>query len=327
VDPNRSTIGTGDFMGQGDDTTFAHNCSRNRVTYNFNGTTMYVMNISSPSLQSRYLTFIANQRAQGHFDLLYQDDSAPMGLLNPSLFAYGLPCGYNDADFITAEQNINNMAPLPIIFNGLGALNGHDVSTSIQLLDSPNTIGGNYEHCYTDNSSPKVQTWAWQAMENSELQVGARGKLFVCQGRNTNTASSQTDARLYALASFLLTYNPQTSIAWNEFSTPSGLHVMPESQLVLTNPRTPTPSSISGLLTSTGVYAREYANCYIGGQFVNSCAVVVNSDTSSHTFPLPQYQHSLVISGSGVIDGGTISTNGPPPPLSMSPTSATIVFP
>jgi len=56
--------------------------------------------------------------------------------------------------------------------------------------------------------------------------------------------------------------------------------------------------------------------------------VVVNPDTQfSHTFPFPQYTHTLVLSGSGTIDGGTMSTNGAAPPTTLGPSQAAIVFP
>jgi hypothetical protein len=326
VDPNRSTAG--DYMSAGDESTYTHDCYGNRITFNYGSTVMNVMNIANPTYQNRFVQYVNNQRAVAHFDVLFEDDSGPLSEFNQAGFPHGLPCGYTDSAWLDAGRALNQTSPVPVIFNSLGLLNGHDVSLSMALLDSPNTIGANYEHCYTDGAQPKANGWAWKAMENSELQVAARGKLFVCQGRNMNDASSQTDARLYALASFLLSYNPQNSVLWEEFATSSGLHVMPESQLVLTNPRVTTPSTIDGLLTTAGVYAREYSNCYIGGHFVSSCAVVVNPDnTGSHTFPLPQYQHTLVLSGSGVLDGGTMSTNGPPPPLTMGPMTAAIVFP
>ena len=113
-----------------------------------------------------------------------------------------------------------------------------------------------------------------------------------------------------------------------EFATPSGLHVFPESQLVALNPKVAQPSSVSGLLAQGGTYGREYADCYIAGTFAGPCAVVVNSDPSlSHAFPYPQYNHTLTLSGEGVLDGGTMSTQGAAPPLTMAPSSAAIVFP
>ncbi|MBV8148649.1 MAG: hypothetical protein JO092_06135, partial [Candidatus Eremiobacteraeota bacterium] len=61
---------------------------------------------------------------------------------------------------------------------------------------------------------------------------------------------------------------------------------------------------------------------------VGACAVVVNPDSgSAHPFPFPQYTHTLVLNGGGILDGGTVSTSGPPPPLNLAADEAAIVFP
>ena len=142
------------------------------------------------------------------------------------------------------RHDTNNSAPLPVIINGLNVLNGHNPSMAISLLASSNTMGGNYEHCYSDDASAKNNGWLWTAEENSELQVNAQNKVFSCQERNTSDASANTDARLYAYASFLLTYNPTTNILWEAFGTPSNFHVFPEQQLVAMNPKVSAPSDI-----------------------------------------------------------------------------------
>jgi hypothetical protein len=145
--------------------------------------------------------------------------------------------------------------------------------------------------------------------------------------RNLNSASGQTDARLYALASFLLTYDPSTSVLWEQFATPSGFHVEPESQLVVLDPLTATPSSVGSLQQAGGAYGRQYGQCYLAGNFVGPCAVVVNPTSSTLAFPFPQYAHTLVLSGGGILDGGTVAANGPAPPQSLAPEEAAIVFP
>lgn len=328
ADPNRTESGSGDPLFSTDETTFAHDCSGNRVTYQYGSVTQYVMDVGGASMQNRFVSYINNVKSQAHFDNLYEDDAGPLSAFGLANFLPSTPCSYSDSQWITNGQAINQVSPLPVIVNGLSGLNGHNPSLTLGLLDSSNTIGGNYEHCYTDNNELKMGQWEWTAIENTELQVAAKNKLFICQERNLNDASTQTDARIYALASFLLTYNPQNSVLWEEFNTASGLHVFPESQLVALNPRVAAPTDVSGLQQTGGAYGREFANCYIAGKFVSSCAVVVNPDTQfSHTFPFPQYTHTLVLSGSGTIDGGTMSTGGGAPPTTLGPSQAAIVFP
>ena len=327
IDPNREV--SGDPLYNADETTFAHDCNGNRVSDTYNGTlTQYVMDPSSASMQTLFATYIARIAAYAHYDALYEDDAGPLSGYAPYTPFTAMPCNYSDSAWLSNGLVLNNVPPIPVIYNGLSALNGHSPSLGLGLLASTNTIGANYEHCYSDNAQPKMNGWNWQAIEDSEIDVVAAHKLFECQLRNSGAASSSTDARIYAYASFLLTYDPATSIYWSEFATTSGLHVFPEAQLVATNPKVAAPGDISGLLQNGGAYGREFGACYIAGNFVGPCAAVVNPDSQlSHAFPYPQYTHTLVLSGGGVLDGGTAAANGPAPPLSLAPSEAAIVFP
>ncbi len=143
-----------------------------------------------------------------------------------------------ESGWLAGQGQIDSVSSTPALFNGLSALNGHNVSSTLNLL-SDNALGANYEHCYSTSGSStqlKVNGWLWQTTENTEIAVAAQNKLFSCMVRNLNDAASSADERIYVLASFLLTYDPQTSILWEEFGTPSGFNVMPESQLVVLDP-------------------------------------------------------------------------------------------
>jgi hypothetical protein len=324
-DPNKTSPGGGDPLYTTDESAFAHDCKGNRVSDVFNGTTQYVMNIGASSMKTLFANYVNKMTAAGHFDAVFEDDAGPP--MKDTYVTYsGTPCNYSDPAWITAGQNLNQVPSIPVIFNGLNIFNGQSTSESMALLQSSNTIGASLEHCYSDNSQPKMGGWQWQTTENTELQVAARNKLFFCITRNSSSASTQSNPRIYTLASFLLTYNPSKSVLWEQYATTSGFHVEPESQLVVLNPLVPTPSSISGLQQNGGAYGREYGRCYYAGKFVGPCAVVVNATSSPVPFPFPQYGHTLVLSGGGILDGGTAATNGAAPPSSLAPTEAAIVF-
>lgn len=307
---------------------FAHDCSGNRIVFN-NTAGRYVMDPNSSTLRQHFAQFVADQSAKGHFDAVFEDNAGPLGPDQAfATFSPSLPCNYSDAGWITGGIALDQAPSVPVIVNGLNIPNGHAVSETMQLFASANTVGGNFEGCYDDVNKLKQTDWFWQVTENEELQTLAQGKIFECMLRNQGTASSNTDARLYGYASFLLTYDPAKAIFWEEFQTASQFHVEPESELVPLDPVVAAPSDVTGLQVGTNVYGREYRDCYIHGSFVGPCAVVVNSDgLYAHTFPYPQYTHTLVLSGGGVLDGGTIATNGPPPPQSIGPGEAAIVFP
>lgn len=327
VDPNRTSAGTGDQMYTSDETTFAHDCSGNRVTQLYGGTTLYQMNIGASSMQSLFASFVTRLAGLGHFDALFEDDAG--ALSDDAVYApfSAMPCGYTDSEWLSYGQAIDQASSIPVIFNGLNVLHNDGVSQAIALL-SANATGGNYEHCYSDDTTAKMTGWLWTDIENTELEVAAAHKYFGCELRNSGSASAQTDSRLYALASFLLTYDPATSVLWEQYATTSGLHVMPESQLVTLDPLTPAPASVASLQVSGGAYGRQYAQCYLAGKFVGSCVVVVNPlNGTSVPFPWPQYTHTLALSGSGVLDGGTVSSTGPAPPVSVASGEAVIAFP
>ncbi len=321
VDPN-VTANDGDPMYTDNSATFAQTCGGSRIYYVYDGLAMYVMNIGGSAMRSLFANYVKGMISSAHYDVVYEDNSGALQALPISTF----PCSYNTSTWLDYGEELNNASPIPVMSGGLEDLNNRSISLSINLLSSSNTMGGNYEHCYSDNGTPKMGGWLWQVQESTEIDVAARGKYFECQLRNSNSASSSTNARLYALASFLLTYNPNTSILWEQFSTPSGLHVLPESGLLALSPNV-VPSSLSNVTLSGGTYGRQFGACYYRGTSVGKCAVVVNPDSVAHPFPYNGYHHTLVLSGSGVLDGGQVYTNGGPPPSSLGGTEAAIVFP
>ena len=327
VDPNREA--TTDPLYTSDDTTFAHDCSNNRIydTYK-NRVQQWVMNPASANMQSLFRSYVMSRIGSSHVDALFVDDAGPLSDFGLTSFTPGAPCNYTDDAWTQGEIALNNAAPVPVIFNGLNALNGHDVSLSTGMLAGSNTFGGNFEHCLTDDGIAKQNGWLWTAIENTQLQVTAKGKTFECESINTSPAATSQDARTYGYASFLLTYNPSLSIWWTMFATTSGLHALPETQLVPLDPVMPAPADVSGLVMSGGAYGREYKHCYVAGQFVSACAVVVNPSTAGSVInPFPQYTHTLTMNGSDVLDGGSIATNGPAAPMYIPALGSAIVFP
>lgn len=307
---------------------FAHDCSGNRVTVIFDNIQRYVTDPNSTTLQQHLAEFVNQQLAAAPFDDVFEDNAGPLTEELPYGKFSAMPCNYSDASWITGGLELDHASPLPIVANGINVPNGPNVSAVLQLFADSNTIGGNFEGCYADTNKPAQVGSFWLTSENTEIQTVNQGKVFECMQRYLGVASSSIASRIYAYASFLLTYNPQNSIMWEEYITNSGFHVEPETELVALSPKVAEPAAISGLLQTGGTYGREYTQCFVAGQFVGACAVVVNPDSAfSHTFPFPQYQHSLVLTGGGVLDGGTIATNGPPPPTSLAPGTAEIVFP
>lgn len=328
VDPNRTTADTGDPMYNGNDATFSHTCSGSRVYDKHDNVTEWTMNPASSALRSMFANYVTTLRSRAHFDALWEDNASPLSASAPyDPFYPGMPCNYSDSTWNINTIGMNQDVSLPVLVNGLSGLNGHNVSVAMGELNGSNTMGATFEGCYTATNETKAPGWYWLATENSEIQTIALGKMFECMAEDTAPASEETDSRLYAYASFLLTYTPTKGMYRTEYHTPSGFHVMPESKLVPLSPTTSAPASIAGLAQSGGTYARRFSACYLSGSSVGGCAVVVNPDVYSHPFPYSGYHHRLVLSGNGVLDGGTVSTAGSAPPASVPAKEAIIAFP
>jgi hypothetical protein len=184
------------------------------------------------------------------------------------------------------------------------------------------------EECYANDPNGDVaQTGtSWQNVENAEIGVVGMHKVFWDYARMAGDASAETALRTYAYASFLLSYDPAYTMYQDALKTPSGFPVMPETGFVPQNPLT-TASSVAGYAQPGGAYMREFGACYYLGQFVAKCAVVVNPNPSTSVpVPTTSYSHSMVLSGYGVLDGGTVSFTGPAV-TTLGPASAAILFP
>jgi hypothetical protein len=95
----------------------------------------------------------------------------------------------------------------------------------------------------------------------------------------------------------------------------------------------PSGYGVGKLKTSTGAYAREFAQCYVKGSASGPCAVVVNPTSATVNFPTLSrtYTHTATYTGRGVItqfgDTGALSISGVAPPTTLASGDARIVFP
>jgi hypothetical protein len=319
TNPNRTE--PGEALYTSDETTFAHTCSGARITQTGTTAKIYLMNPMSTHLVGLYKTFVNNELAKQHFDAIFDDE--PFDWLALS----AMPCNYTASTWLNAYINEMKALGHPVFYNGLGVTGpNNSISPSIQL--NSGAIGGMGEACYTAHWNPHYASGSyWVALENTEIAMAQQNKIYICYANDLTTASSAIASRLFNYASFLLTYNVNTTMLWEYYGTTSGYTVLPESKLVALSPAVATPSNVSALRSSTGAYGRKYNACYIGGSAVGPCAVAVNSDSAaSHAFPFTGYHHTLLLSGGGILDGGTISAAGGAPPSSMAPLTGVIAF-
>jgi Concanavalin A-like lectin/glucanases superfamily len=254
-----------------------------------------------------------------NYDAIFADDTGSFTGMTP-------PCNYNEQAYDAAVNAVHTALGVPLWVNALGAKSPQYAPS---LTTPSNVVGGMCELCYGMDifGSDTLDTAKnWINVENTEIATIANHKLFWDYARVSGDPSTEIGLRTYIYASLLLSFDPAYVMFQENFRTPSGFPVMPEAGLVVQNPLT-TASDVSGYLAPGGAYFREFGGCYYRGAFVNKCAVVINPSTTA-TVPVPStsYFHSMALSGSDVLDGGTINFTGPQV-TQLAPASAAILFP
>jgi len=326
TNPNRQ--GPGDPMYVDNEAEFAHDCNNNRIDSLGVGQGKYLTSPDSSLLASEWSTYLQHVIDNGAwFDYVFEDKADDIDKVS------AIPCNWDQPDWSTWANGLDQAITQPIVYNSLShtsVQNGQPAVSPSMALNAT-TSGGMSEDCYVKNDNTLRYKLSWQATELTEIDMAQAHKLFVCNGGMNLDGASNVMNRIYQFASYLLTYDPSTTILETQFSTYSGLTVYPESQLVAKNPLVPEPSNPASLQQSGGAFGRQYKNCYFHGNYVGPCAAVVNSNQPGRPavfFPWGStYHHTLAASGGGVIDGGTVDLNGPPPPTTMESGTAVIAFP
>lgn len=323
TDPNRSKPGQPLYTS--DEATFAHACDGSRIWVTAD-TFEDLMNPESVDLHKLWLRYVQSVESTDHYDAVFEDDANDVAQIS------SLPCHYDPATWLNnslVEDTYMKNHGVNLIYNGL-AIFGQNLTVSPSIALNAAATGGMMEQCYVRPGTTNYQVAGavWKTIENTAIQMAKASRFFYCYANTWSfTDSHAISLREYVDASFLLTYDPATSILWETFPTQSGFHVNPETQLVPLSPKHPSPSSIDDLRMQN-VYAQEYGACYIHGRSVGPCAVVVNPNYVAYAWPFAPatYTHTLVIGGADLLEGGWVRRDGPAPATSMPAISATIAF-
>lgn len=287
----------------------------------------YLDNALSSTYAAEHAKVVAQYRENefgSNYDALFSDDTGALG-------GVATPCGYTDAAWKSGTNAVDAALAKPMFINALNA--GSSQTSQVGFTTASNVLGAMCESCYAywDTVGGVKEDFArygstWVNTENAEALMVSRHKIFWEYARAIGSAASETKLRNYVYASFLLTYDPSYAMLQEVWHTPSGFEVFPESGLVPMNPVT-TSTSVTSYERSGGAYMREFGACYYRGVNKGRCAVVVNpSNTSSATVPTTAYAHAMVLSGYGVLDGGSASFAGARP-SSLAPESGVVLFP
>jgi hypothetical protein len=306
----------------------AKDCSSNPVTtYSGTGYLTDVTNPSAGSFVSTVISDYVNNLNYGNpgylnpFDLIFVDNA------NSFYGTSAMPCGYTASTWTANMDAALAAEPYPTLINTLSVAE-YNIPAKVAGLQGSNIVGGMYEHCYNDGQWTPEEDGQLQALAEIKSQGKGPGPAFWCYLNGTTVdGSTVIPQRLFAYASFLLTYDPNYSVFQESYaSSPSTFKVMPETGFVPLEPAS-TPASISDLQTAAGAYVQQYAYCYYRGSLVGACEIAVNPGTATVSVPNPKnLLHSVVLSGSGILDGGAVSFNGPQV-TSLAPGTAAILVP
>lgn len=315
--PNR--VMPGDSMYTANEAQYAHDCMGIRARGEAKYKGMVLTNPGSEALSRGWKHFTEARAGMGHFDAVFNDEAT--GIAD----AVDTPCGFTFEGWLRDENRLQRSIGFPVVYNGLGDFHNRGVAREIALNAS--AIGGMMEECYAQlDPEQRVGGWKWLATQETELRMAREHKYFFCYGRDLTPADQAYAGRMYTYASFLLTYDPNTTVLWEYYKTPSGAHVMPESQLVAWNPTTRSVPRIDRLRNGDGVYTRQYRTCYINARPVGPCVAAVNPDNAPHRLNLRGFNRTLVLQGSGVFDGGTVRISNARPPGTIAPLQGVIAF-
>jgi hypothetical protein len=185
----------------------------------------------------------------------------------------------------------------------------------------------------------------WDVAQNNLLGAIQHGHgQYVSVLPESFDASTVVAERVYALASFWISYDPRVSVMFSFFASPldaggRSVLVYPEYQIVPRHPlQTAKDADIlhSGLCaTPSGPCYREFADCYQSTdrneepsrpRRIGHCAAVVN--VSDHEVGLPaltrEYSSSLVVDNRSTWSGGSATWTGPVPQR-LPPLSAVVL--
>lgn len=251
-----------------------------------------------------------------NYDAIYLDEVDAL---------YGVsstPCNFSASAWTNWTNEVDYNLHVPLWLNTLNGV--MDATSHVALVLPSNVLGAVCESCYTNNNpDTSITGYFWTNREQAEIDVVRDGKTFWAYPRASGDAASEIGLRIYAYASFLLTYDPMHAMLQEAHETPSGFEVFPESGLVPEDP-TATYPNITQYQWASGAYGRTFEHCYYRGVDKGECAVVVNPNTHAVTLST-SFTHSLKLEGYGVLDANEVYFSGPKV-TTLEPGTAAILF-
>lgn len=231
----------------------------------------------------------------------------------------------SDSAYISAESGMLAAAGKPVIIDGSDNDTLAPAYTGA-FVKLPRVIGEASEGCFNDAGSLMAADGdgRWTRVENALIAMASYHKFALCYPAGDTSPAH----RLYAYASWLLTYDPAYSVYASTVPQSDGNAIFPETQLV---PAAPLASaSAIAQLQKGSLYVREFSVCAIGAVRIGSCAALVNP-SSSATATIPaltqSYTSGVVLDAASLYSGGKARVVSGLPATLAPKTAAILVGP
>ncbi|HYK65222.1 MAG TPA: hypothetical protein VEY94_09760 [Patescibacteria group bacterium] len=300
---------------------FAHTSGGARVTRPQGTGKEEYLNPNSSAEQSGYAAITSTIKSWGAFNYIYVDGVSSD--LSISLYRFtGTPVEITtDSEYVAGMKATMAKSYLPTIINGY--MNGNPVQEE-EYVGATNIAAIFGESCFTTYSG-QITGQKWTDMADALLYTTGRHYPAICVGKGA--LADNRALRNYWLSSWWLTYDPTYSVAGELMTSPGDVYVFAEQELVPTSPLQTATSAVSQLKRSNGVYAREFATCYLKGVSIGACAAVVNPTSSTLSIPAlsKAYHRRLVLDDNNLYDAGNVYIYSGLPTL--GPDTGQIIFP
>lgn len=249
--------------------------------------------------------------ASPRLDFFFADDSGstlrgPDGSPESGMF-YGFNSAgtevSSDGSWIAGENALFDATPRRLILNGG---DGYMPAYGGTFLRNANVAGANHEGCFNSAAFGGRVSDAkgdWRAQADGLLADLPFHVYSLCMMNGPPSAQN----RLYAMASWWLTYDTSWSVAAPIAPAADGNAVFAEFGMVPMSPLATAGARGIRSLSRNGIYVREFARCFQNGHAIGACAALVNPDAVTRALPplSRRYEKVLVLDNASLVSGGS----------------------